>query len=149
VPADRVDFMEIQGAEPSWTNWLQTVAVVVASLTAIWGILQWRIQIIAERKMSLAEEVLSAFYEAQDIIAAARNPFTPAGEGRSWRPGEELEHKEMELFRVDAYFAPTERLNSNTDFFASFGPYNTDSLQFSAFKQRNISTQSGMHVMRF
>ncbi len=43
--------------------WIETLGIVVASLTAIWGVVGWRKQMIAERKMGLAEEVLSAFYQ--------------------------------------------------------------------------------------
>ena len=52
-------------------EWIGTIGVLVASGTAIWGFWQWRRQMIAGRRMQIAEEVLSAFYEAQDIIRAA------------------------------------------------------------------------------
>ncbi len=75
---------------------------------------------VAERKMSLAEEVLSAFYQAKDIIRAARSPGSFGGEGHSWRKGTDVREASPELGRVDAYFAPAERLNKRTEFFSRF-----------------------------
>ncbi len=99
-------------------EWIGTIGVLVASGTAIWGFWQWRRQMIAERRMQIAEEVLSAFYEAQDIIRAARSPLSVGGEGRSWRDAEQAKEERPELARVDAYFAPAERLFKEKEFFA-------------------------------
>ncbi len=99
-------------------EWIGTAGVLVASGTAIWGVWQWRRQLIAERRMQIAEEGLSAFYEAQDVIRAARSPLSVGGEGRSWRDGEQTKDERPELGRVDGYFAPAERLFKEKEFFA-------------------------------
>ena len=54
------------------SDWVETLGILIASGTAVWGILKWQLQMISQRKMELAEEVLSAFYEAEDVIRAAR-----------------------------------------------------------------------------
>ena len=81
-------------------EWIGTVGAVIASLTAIWGVWQWRRQMIAGRKMQIAEEVLSAFYEAQDIIRAARSPMSIGDEGRTWRGAELLREEPEQRQRV-------------------------------------------------
>ena len=101
-------------------EWIETIAIVLASGTAVWGITQWRRQMIAERKMELGEKVLSAFYEAKDVIRAARSPMSVGGEGRGWRNADEQGDNRPELSRVDAYFAPAERLYKEKEFFAKF-----------------------------
>lgn len=109
------------GEEFTVGEWISSAAVVVASATAIWGIVQWRRQMIAERRMGLAEEVLSAFYEARHVIRAARSPGSSGGEGGSWRdPDKEKEGNGLKFIRVDAYFAPAERLFKQHEFFAKF-----------------------------
>jgi hypothetical protein len=100
------------------TEWIETVGIVVASLTAIWGVIGWRKQMIAERKMGLAEEVLSAFYQARDIIEAVRSPATWGGEGRSWRDEIDDVEPRPEQGPIDAYYAPAERLNQHIEFFS-------------------------------
>ena len=102
----------------SMGEWIGTVGAVVASLTAIWGVWQWRRQMIAGRRMQIAEEVLSAFYEAQDIIRAARSPLSIGDEGRTWRGDEQAQDQRPELRRADGYFAPAERLFKEKEFFA-------------------------------
>lgn len=100
------------------SEWIGTLGVVIASGTAIWGVLQWRRQMIAGRRMQIAEEALAAFYEARDIIRRARSPMSTPSEGRTWR-GERYEKDDRpELWRTDAYFAPAERLFKEKEFFA-------------------------------
>lgn len=100
------------------SDWVETLGILIASGTAVWGILKWRLQMISQRKMELAEEVLSAFYEAEDVIRAARSPGSFGGEGRSWRTTDDADNTQHELARVDAYFAPAERLFKERKFFA-------------------------------
>ncbi len=105
--------------------WIETTGIVIASGVAIWGIAGWRKQMVAERKMNLAEEVLSAFYQAKAIIEAARDPNVWGGEGRGWREeGGDVELR-PEAVQIDAYHAPLERLNKHAEFFSKF-----DALQF-------------------
>lgn len=64
----------------------------------------------------LAEDVLADFYQARDIIDAARSPGSLGGEGHT-RPKEPWE-TERDSSRLDAYFRTTERLSSNEEFFS-------------------------------
>jgi hypothetical protein len=67
---------------------LSTIAIIVASGTAIYGINAWKEEFRGKRKIELAEEVLALFYEARDAIRAIRNPFGYQGEGSTRKPQE-------------------------------------------------------------
>ena len=69
---------------------VQPLSVVIASGTAIWGICKWRREFVGKRRIELAEETLTLFYEARDAIGAIRNIGGYVGEGSS-RPPEENE----------------------------------------------------------
>ena len=69
-----------------------------------------------KRRTELAEEVLAGFYQARDIIQAARSPGSYSGEG-STRPKTDWE-TEGDQGTLNAYFASTERLLANAEFFA-------------------------------
>lgn len=79
-----------------WLNLAQTLAVIVASGTAIYGINSWRREYREKKKMELAEDVLSLFYEAKDLLSAIRHPFAYAEEGKSrvYSPNETPEQKQ-------------------------------------------------------
>lgn len=79
-------------------NWLkvaETVAIIVASGTAIYGIDSWRRELRGKRRYELAEETLSLFYKVKDVISAIRSPLGHTGEGQSRpaSPGEDPEEK--------------------------------------------------------
>ena len=111
------------------TEWVQitdiaissATAIVVAGLAGTVGIISWRKQMIAERKMNLAEEILGAVYQAQDVIEAARQPFSWGDEGRGWRendPGNVADRPEAA--QIDAYYSPFGRLDKHREFFSGF-----------------------------
>lgn len=68
-------------------NILQSISVIVTSVIAsvimIYGITTWRREYTGKRKIELAEEVLTLFYEARDAIRFIRNPSGYVGEGSS------------------------------------------------------------------
>jgi hypothetical protein len=68
------------------------------------------------RRTEFAEEVLTDFYQAQDVIMGARSPGIFESEGKT-RPRGNHE-TEDETRKLDAYFAITERLSSKQEFFA-------------------------------
>lgn len=77
---------------------------------------RWRQETIGKRRAELAEEVLADFYEAKDIIQAARSPFSRGDEGSSRKKsGTENEH---DTGRLNAYYAVAERLHAKSEFFA-------------------------------
>ena len=95
---------------------LQTFAVVVTAAVAIWGINQWRRQQVGKRRLEIAEETLSAFYEVQGVIGYARAPFGYAEEGTE-RPRIAGETESLARTR-DSYYRSAHRLCEHEDLFA-------------------------------
>lgn len=62
---------------------LESVAVITASVFAIYGIDSWRRETKWKRKYELAEEVLFLFYQAEESIKKIRHPFSNSTEGQS------------------------------------------------------------------
>jgi len=60
---------------------LSSIAVIVASGAAIYGIFAWKKEFQGKRNIELAEDVLALFYEAKDAIRAIRCPLSHQGEG--------------------------------------------------------------------
>jgi hypothetical protein len=54
---------------------VQSIGVIVAACTAIYGIGAWRREHEGRRRYELAEDVLASFYEARDRIASIRSVF--------------------------------------------------------------------------
>jgi hypothetical protein len=101
-----------------WGDVLQTVSVVVACATAIYGVDSWRRESLGKRKMELAEDVLSMFYNARNAFAAMRNIFGYSSEGQATPEAGEaavqveryMKHKDLwgemdaKRYRFQAYF---------------------------------------------
>src|SRR5271169_357821 len=94
---------------------LQSVSVIFACLSIILGVDAWRREYIGKRKIELAEDVLTLFYQARDAIRRIRNPFGHQGEGQSRKPGE-YETPEQKEFRDNAH-AAFERYEKERDVF--------------------------------
>ncbi len=112
-----------QASSPLWVELLKALPSVVTAGTAIVavviakaGLEKWRRETIGKRKAELAEEVLADFYQARDIIKAARSPFGYSHEGLSRQKGENETEEDTRI--LNSYFAATERLASKADFFA-------------------------------
>ena len=95
---------------------IQSVAVVIASGVAVYGITSWRREAKWKRKYELAEEVLSLFYECKEKIAMIRSPFsfTTEGKTRKRREGETPEESE----RLDSAYVFIERYEQNKEPFS-------------------------------
>ncbi|MEN2412152.1 hypothetical protein [Flavobacterium mesophilum] len=78
-------------------NFIQCISVVVASVTAIYGITSWRRETKWKRKYELAEEVLSLFYECKEKIAVIRHPASYVGEGKTRKRRENEKPEESEI----------------------------------------------------
>jgi len=65
---------------------IRDVAVMAASLVAIWGINAWRREFKGKRDMQLAEDVLCLLYQAEHAIEAIRFPIYDLAQGRSREP---------------------------------------------------------------
>ena len=55
----------------------ESLSVIIASGVAIWGIHAWRREHVGKRRIDLAEETLTLFYEARDVVNGARSADAP------------------------------------------------------------------------
>jgi hypothetical protein len=80
------------------------------------GLEKWRIEMVGKRKADLAEQALTAAYEARDVFVVARSRGFLGGEGdsRKERPGEGEAQQKMR----NTYFIPIERLTREKELFA-------------------------------
>lgn len=78
-------------------NLIQCICVVIASITAIFGITSWRREAKWKRKYELAEEVLSLFYECKEKISMIRSPAGYVGEGKTRKRDENELSEESEI----------------------------------------------------
>jgi hypothetical protein len=99
-----------------WADIAQSVSIIIASLVVIYGIDEWRREFVGKRRIELAEEVLSLFYQARDIIESIRSPFGFGGEGETRKPSpnERPEHKEA----LDQAYVLIERYNRHIEVFS-------------------------------
>ena len=75
-----------------------------------------RVLAASRRRAELAEEVLSEFYEARDVIASARQPFSFGGEGKTRKKSvSETEEMAQEL---DVYYVTIERMETHSKLFS-------------------------------
>jgi len=109
---------------------LSSMSVVIASCTAIYGINAWKREFRGKRQIELAEEALSLFYEAREVITGARSCLSFGYEGKTRESGAE-ETPAQKKARDAAYviferFQPHEELFSKLHamryrFMAQFG----------------------------
>lgn len=76
---------------------IQCICVIIASVTAIYGITSWRRELKWKRKYELAEEVLSLFYECKEKISIIRSPGGYVGEGKTRKRSENEKPEETEI----------------------------------------------------
>ena len=97
------------------TNILESVSLIIVAWAVIIGVNAWRREYVGKRRLELAEEVLSLFYEARDVIRYIRNPFSYSGEGstRNAAPNESPEEKQIN----DNAYVVFERYNKRQDLF--------------------------------
>lgn len=102
----------IKAVAPVFTAGAACIGVYIAFR----GLSKWHNETVGKRRIELAEDVLSDFYQARDIIKAARSPFSYAHEGLSRKNDDKETDADTQI--LNAYFAVTERLMKNADFFA-------------------------------
>jgi hypothetical protein len=96
-----------------WIKVIESISIIAASLTAILGIVSWRNEARWKRKYELAEDVLSKFYESQQIIKNIRSPFGFSYEGKT-RQKSDFETKEESAIYDKAHVA-FERFEKNKE----------------------------------
>jgi hypothetical protein len=109
---------------PVWAEELaKTLPSVVTAITAIYGVGiakagldKWHVETIGKRKAELAEQALTAFYEARDVFVWVRTPAGFNGEGGSRRPADGESETQQE--KRNTYFIPIERLTREKQLFA-------------------------------
>jgi len=96
-------------------NILESISLIIASWAVIVGVNAWHREYVGKRRLELAEEVLSLFYEVRDVIRYIRNPFGYGGEGstRNASPNESPEEKQIN----DNAYVVFERYNKRQDLF--------------------------------
>jgi hypothetical protein len=95
---------------------IKNISITIASLTAIYGIDQWRREHRGKKQADLAEETLSLFYEAQDAIRYIRTPFAYGSEGSSRKSGSKESPEEKQAF--DKAYVVFERFGNHNELFS-------------------------------
>lgn len=97
---------------------VQAVSVIAACWAIISGIGAWKREFIGKRKIELAEETLSAYFEIKDAIAYIRSPFSSNTEGST----RELSPNETEAERqlLNRAYIVFERYEKKKDVFVRF-----------------------------
>lgn len=71
-------------------KWIVTIlgsgAAFFASIAALKGVNTWKREFQGKKKIELAEEALTSFYQVRDAIRRIRNPFSDSEEGKSKIP---------------------------------------------------------------
>ncbi len=94
---------------------LQSISVIFAAVSVMLGVSAWRREHVGKRRIELAEDVLTAFYEARDAIRRIRSPFSAKDEGnaRVPEPGEGSEESEI----LNRAHVPFERYDKESELF--------------------------------
>src|SRR5690606_29855691 len=90
---------------------LESISIIIASSTAIYGIISYKIEEKWKRKYELAEEVLTKFYEAEHVIRIIRSPFGNINEGKSRNKSKNESPEETKIYN-NAYVT-RERYENN------------------------------------
>lgn len=98
------------------TDLIQSGAVIIASIVAIYGITAWRVEFVGKRRIELAEEVLAHFYQARDIINSIRSSFGYEGEGKTRKSG--LNESPKDKDALDQAYVLIERYNRHAELFS-------------------------------
>lgn len=70
---------------------------MIAALAFLYGVYAWKREHIGKRRIDLAEDVLSQFYETSEAIRAIRSPVLSGGEGQSRQKSEDEDKKTEEV----------------------------------------------------
>lgn len=108
---------------PIWIELVKAIPSVVTAITAVVGVAiavrglnKWRAETIGKRKAEVAEETLTAFYQAREIIQSVRHPGWEQEES-NLRKKEEWE-TEDDTRTLNRYFSVLSRLDREQQFFS-------------------------------
>ena len=89
---------------------LESVSVIFACISIILGVDAWRREYVGKRKIEVAEDVLTLFYQARDTISRIRTPWHQKEEGKTRKPGEyETPEQKEQLDRAYVVFERYEK----------------------------------------
>lgn len=108
--------MTIADLIPTFSETIQAISVIIAAITIIVGVNAWKREFVGKRRIELAENVLTLFYEAQDAIREIRNPFSFVGEGSSRKRSEHESEDEAKI--LDTAYVVFERYHKREKLFA-------------------------------
>lgn len=94
---------------------IQCISVIIASITAIYGITSWRREARWKREYELGEEVLAVFYECKEKIEIIRSPFSYVNEGKTRKRSEEESPDESKI--LDNAYVAIERYEKEKESF--------------------------------
>lgn len=108
---------------PDWASALsaigtgvQGLAFVATTFAVYKGLKGWRDQQLGKRRVEVAEQTLTIFYELNEAISSARFPLSFGSEGKAWRGTDNDPERSGEI--VDSYYVPVERLSRHQELFA-------------------------------
>lgn len=96
-------------------NW----ELLLATATAVWGVNQWKRELIGRKQAELAERALTLSSRIEQVISHSRNPAVWSGEGLT-RPLGETETPEKRNHQKDSLYAHIERLEVERELFSQF-----------------------------
>lgn len=92
------------------------IAMILASIVAIRGINAWSREFRGKRQIELAEEVLSLFYQARDVIESIRSPIGYLGEASTRKQVENETPEEKDA--LDRAYVVRERYEERREMFS-------------------------------
>ena len=98
---------------PEIFNIIESCAVIAASVMAYRGLDSWRKETKFKREYELAEETLSALYDAKERIDIIRSPIGMVSEGSSRKPNPNETEEEKQI--QNRIFIARERYNNNIE----------------------------------
>lgn len=94
---------------------IQGCSIIIASITAIYGVTLWRREAKWKRKYEIAEEVLTCVYEISDRFEEIRSPASYTGEGLSRKKGEKETEEQSKI--LDIAYVTIERYEKDKSAF--------------------------------
>lgn len=95
---------------------LQTVSVVIAAATFVYGISSWRRTVIGQKRVDLAVEGIIAFREVEQAFREIRSPFAAGDEGATRTP--RIGESETEAKLNQQAYVAVERMNARAEKFS-------------------------------
>lgn len=92
---------------------IESISIITVSVTAIFGFNSWRKEERWKRKYELAEDVLSMFYESDQVIRIIRSPAGFSQEGKSRTKGDFETKEESAIY--DKAHVVFERFEKNKE----------------------------------